>query len=100
VFLRAGAGTDLLLVVGGLVTIVPLLLFASSLRLIPLSTIGILQYISPSLQFLLGVLLYHEPFGRAQLVGFAAVWAALAGFTIDGVWSSRAPRLQPSHSAR
>jgi chloramphenicol-sensitive protein RarD len=100
VFLRAGAGTDVLLVVGGLVTIVPLLLFASSLRLIPLSTIGILQYISPSLQFLLGVLLYHEPFGRAQLVGFAAVWAALAGFTIDGVWSSRAPRLQPSHSSR
>ena len=100
VFLRAGAGTDVLLVVGGLVTIVPLLLFASSLRLIPLSTVGILQYISPSLQFLLGVLLYHEPFGRAQLVGFAAVWAALAGFTIDGVWSSRVPRLQPSHSAR
>ena len=85
---------------GGLVTIVPLLLFASSLRLIPLSTVGILQYISPSLQFLLGVLLYHEPFGRAQLVGFIAVWAALAGFTIDSVWLSRAPRLEPSPSAR
>ena len=100
VFLRQGPCTDLLLVVGGLVTIVPLLLFASSLRLIPLSTIGILQYISPSLQFLLGVLLYHEPFGRAQLVGFIAVWVALAGFTIDSVWSSRAPRLEPSPSAR
>jgi chloramphenicol-sensitive protein RarD len=100
VFLRANAATDLLLVLGGLVTIVPLLLFASSLRLIPLSTIGILQYISPSLQFLLGVLLYHEPFGRAQLVGFTAVWAALAGFTIDSVWSSRAAPLRPSHSAR
>jgi chloramphenicol-sensitive protein RarD len=100
VFLRLSPATDLLLIAGGLVTIVPLLLFASSLRLIPLSTVGILQYISPSLQFLLGVLLYHEPFGRAQLVGFVAVWAALAGFTIDGVWSSRAPRLQPSHSAR
>lgn len=100
VFIRLDPATDLLLVVGGLVTIVPLLLFASSLRLIPLSTIGILQYISPSLQFLLGVLLYHEPFGRAQLVGFMAVWAALAGFTIDSVWLSRAPRLEPSHSAR
>lgn len=100
VFLRIGQATDLLLVVGGLVTIVPLLLFASSLRLIPLSTVGILQYISPSLQFLLGVWLYHEPFGRAQLIGFVAVWAALAGFTIDSVWSSRAPALQPSHSAR
>ena len=92
VFLRQGAVTDALLVVGGLVTIVPLLLFASSLRLIPLSTVGILQYISPSLQFLLGVWLYHEPFGRAQLVGFVAVWAALAGFTIDSVWFSRAPQ--------
>ena len=100
VFLSLPPATDLLLIVGGLVTIVPLLLFASSLRLIPLSTVGILQYISPSLQFLLGVLLYHEPFGRAQLVAFMAVWAALAGFTVDGVWSSRAPRLQPSHSAR
>ena len=101
VFLRQGRpATDALLVVGGLVTIVPLLLFASSLRLIPLSTVGILQYISPSLQFLLGVLLYHEPFGRAQLVGFIAVWAALAGFTIDSVWFSRAPRLEPSPSAR
>jgi chloramphenicol-sensitive protein RarD len=89
-FMRSGLGTDLLLVVGGLVTIVPLLLFASSLRLIPLSTIGILQYISPSLQFLLGVLLYHEPFDHAQLVGFVAVWAALAGFTVDSLWSSRA----------
>ena len=100
VFLRVSPATDLLLVVGGLVTIVPLLLFASSLRLVPLSTVGILQYISPSLQFLLGVLLYREPFGRAQLVGFVAVWVALAGFTIDSVWSSRAPRLEPSHSAR
>jgi chloramphenicol-sensitive protein RarD len=100
VFLHAGAATDLLLVVGGLVTIVPLLLFASSLRLIPLSTVGMLQYISPSLQFLLGVFLYHEPFGRAQLVGFAAVWAALAAFTLDSLWSGRAARLQPAHSAR
>jgi chloramphenicol-sensitive protein RarD len=100
VFLSGSPATDLLLVVGGLVTIVPLLLFASSLRLIPLSTIGILQYISPSLQFLLGVLLYREPFGRAQLIGFTAVWVALAGFTIDSVWSSRAPRLEPSASAR
>ena len=100
VFLRASSTTNVLLIVGGLVTIVPLLLFASSIRLIPLSTIGMLQYISPTLQFLLGVLLYHEPFGRAQMVGFMAVWAAVAGFTIDSVWASRAPRLQPSHSAR
>ena len=92
--------TDVLLIVGGLVTIVPLLLFASALQLVPLSTIGILQYISPSLQFLLGVLLYREPFGAAELTGFLAVWVALFCFTIDSVWASRAPRLEPSHSAR
>lgn len=95
-FLHVGRVTDVLLVAGGLVTIVPLLLFASSLRLVPLSTVGILQYISPSLQFLLGVLVFHEPFGGAELVGFSAVWIALVGFTIDGVWASRAGRLQPS----
>jgi chloramphenicol-sensitive protein RarD len=79
---------------------VPLLLFASSIRLVPLSTVGILQYIAPSIQFLLGVLVYHEPFGRAELVGFSAVWIALVGFTIDGLWAARAIRLQPSHSTR
>lgn len=90
VFLQTSRTTDVLLVAGGLVTIVPLLLFASSLRVVPLSTVGILQYISPSIQFLLGVLLYREPFGRAELVGFSAVWIALAGFTIDGLWATRA----------
>jgi chloramphenicol-sensitive protein RarD len=95
VFLRTAISTDVLLVVGGLVTIVPLLLFASALRLVPLTTVGILQYISPSLQFLLGVALYREPFGRAQLLGFSAVWVALAVFAVDGVWASRGPRLDP-----
>ena len=100
VFLQYARVTDFLLVAGGLVTIVPLLLFASSIRLVPLSTVGILQYIAPSIQFLLGVLVYHEPFGRAELVGFSAVWIALVGFTIDGLWAARAHRLQPPHSTR
>ena len=100
VFLQDARVTDFLLVAGGLVTIVPLLLFASSLRLVPLSTVGILQYIAPSIQFLLGVLVYHEPFGRAELVGFSAVWLALVGFTIDGLWATRAHRFRPSHSTR
>ncbi len=89
-FLHVTRATDFLLIAGGLVTIVPLLLFASSLRLVPLSTVGILQYVAPSIQFLLGVLVFHEPFGRAELVGFSAVWIALVGFTIDGLWASRA----------
>jgi chloramphenicol-sensitive protein RarD len=82
------SATDGYLVLGGLVTVVPLLLFASAVQLVPLSTAGILQYISPSIQFLLGVLLYHEPFGSAQLRGFVAVWVALVVFAADGVWSS------------
>ncbi len=83
--------TDGYLLLGGLVTVVPLLLFASAVQRVPLSTMGILQYISPSIQFLLGTLLYHEPFGPAQLRGFIAVWVALAGFTADGLWARRAP---------
>jgi chloramphenicol-sensitive protein RarD len=71
------------------VTVVPLVLFASAVQQVPLSTAGILQYISPSIQFLLGVLLYHEPFGGAQLRGFVAVWVALVVFATDGVWSNR-----------
>jgi chloramphenicol-sensitive protein RarD len=88
-FLSGMPVTDGYLVLGGLVTVVPLLLFASAVQLVPLSTVGILQYISPSIQFLLGVLLYHEPFGAAQLRGFVAVWVALVLFAADGLWSSR-----------
>jgi chloramphenicol-sensitive protein RarD len=88
-FLSGMSVTDGYLVLGGLVTVVPLVLFASAVQLVPLSTVGILQYIAPSIQFLLGVLLYHEPFGTAQLRGFIAVWVALVLFAVDGVWSSR-----------
>ncbi len=64
----------------GVVTTVPLLLFASSARRIPLSLIGILQYIAPTLQFLLGVFVFHEAVSAQALAGFAAVWVALALF--------------------
>jgi chloramphenicol-sensitive protein RarD len=90
-FLRLSASTDALLAAGGLVTIVPLVLFASSLRLVPLTTVGILQYLSPSLQFVLGVALYHEPFGSAQLLGFGSVWVALVLFAVDGVRAGERP---------
>ena len=88
-FLRAGAGTDLLLVSSGLVTIVPLLFFAASVRRVPLSLVGLLQYIAPTIQLVLGVLVFHEPFTRAQLVGFSFVWLALAVFAVDGVRARR-----------
>jgi len=84
-FLRSGATTDLLLVAGGIVTVVPLLLFATAVRRIPLSVVGILQYIAPTIQLLLGVFAFKEPFTRAQVSGFGLVWVGLVIFTIDSL---------------
>jgi chloramphenicol-sensitive protein RarD len=84
-FLRSGVASDVVLVGGGPVTIGPLLLFASAVRRVPLTLVGLLQYISPTIQFFLGVFLYREPFTRSQLVGFAMVWTALAVFSVDSL---------------
>lgn len=70
----------------GIVTAVPLLLFAIGARRLPLSTMGILQYLSPSIQFGLGVWLYHEPFDHVRFMGFIAIWTALAIYTLEGVY--------------
>jgi chloramphenicol-sensitive protein RarD len=91
-FLHTGLASDLLLVGGGLVTIGPLLLFATAVRRIPLSVVGLLQYIAPTIQFLLGVFLYHEPFSRTQLIGFTIVWIALVIFSVEGLRSRGLPR--------
>jgi chloramphenicol-sensitive protein RarD len=80
--------TSLLLVLAGVITSLPFLLFASAARSIPLYMVGILQYIAPTGQFLLGVLLYREPFTPAQLVGFGIIWAALAFYWLEG-WQAR-----------
>jgi chloramphenicol-sensitive protein RarD len=77
--------TRLLLAAAGPITAIPLLLFASGARQIPLSVLGLLQYLSPTLQFLLGVWLFHEPFTAERLVGFALIWAALALFALEGL---------------
>ena len=85
----------------GLVTTVPLLMFASAAQRIPLSTVGILQYITPTLQFLLGVFLYHEPFNLSLLIGFSIVWLALIIFWGKAIWraaSRAACRLPPDDS--
>jgi len=74
---------DLLLVAAGLVTALPLLWFNTAAQLLPLSTLGFLQYLSPTGQFLLAVLAYGEPLTRDRLVAFACIWAALAIFTVD-----------------
>jgi chloramphenicol-sensitive protein RarD len=81
-----------LLIGTGLITTVPLLLFASAARRIPLTLVGILQYIAPTMQFLIGVFVYHEPFNGEQLIGFGMVWASLILFSIEGAWVARDTR--------
>lgn len=88
-FLHGGAVSDGLLIGTGLVTTLPLLMFASAAQRIPLAMVGILQYIAPTLQFLIGVLIYKEPFSQAQAVGFGTVWLALALFAAEGALARR-----------
>lgn len=90
---HADLKTHLLLVGTGLVTATPLLLFARGARRIRLSTAGILQFITPTGMFLLGVLAYGEPLDRARLVAFILIWIALAIYAVEGVlWSRRLSR--------
>jgi chloramphenicol-sensitive protein RarD len=88
-FLHGGWWNGLLLIFGGVVTAVPLIGFAYGVRRIPLSVVGLLQYIAPSIQFLIGVFVFKEDFGANQAVGFAAIWVGLAVFASDGLWRSR-----------
>lgn len=89
-FVHAGLLSDVLLVGAGPVTTIPLWLFAAAARRIPLSQIGLLQYIGPTLQFSLGVAVYREPFSATRLIGFGIVWLALAIYTIEGAVVRRA----------
>lgn len=89
-FGNAGAGHAALLVVSGIATAVPLLLFAAAARRIPLSTVGLLQYLTPLMQLSIGVFVYGEPMPPARLAGFAIVWLALAVFTVDMLRHARA----------
>lgn len=81
-----------LLALAGVVTAVPLLLFADAARKLRLATIGFLQCIGPTVQFLLAVLLFDEPFGRAQAVTFALIWTAVAVYSADSLRGHRAGR--------
>ena len=86
--------TRWLLIAAGPITAIPLLLFASGARQIPLSILGLLQYLGPTIQFLLGVLLFKEAFTNERLVGFALIWAALVLFAGEGLIRSRQSRSQ------
>ena len=83
-------GTDMLLILGGAVTAVPLLLFTAAAKRLPYSTLGFLQYVAPSLQFLLAVLVFGEAFTTAHAICFGAIWTALVIFAWEGVRKARA----------
>lgn len=84
-----GIGLDVLLIISGALTALPLIGFAYAVRRVPLSVVGLMQYLAPTLQFLIGVLVFHEAFDRDRAIGFVFIWAALAMFATEGLWRSR-----------
>lgn len=86
---QGGAALTALLISTGLVTLTPLLLFAAAATRLPLSTVGLLQYITPTAQFLLGVFYFGETMSASRWIGFGLVWAALVVLTVTGLRSSR-----------
>jgi chloramphenicol-sensitive protein RarD len=89
-----GAGHSVLLAGAGVVTAIPLMCFGAAATRLPLTVIGLLQYLTPTMQFLLGVGLRHEPMPAARLVGFCLVWCALAVLTADLLRGGGRPALQ------
>jgi len=88
-FASHGVDHTLLLVSAGVITAIPLLAFAGAAARVPLSRLGLMQYITPTMQFLIGVLVRHEPLPIGRLVGFGLVWVALAVFTVDTATNRR-----------
>jgi chloramphenicol-sensitive protein RarD len=83
-FLHSTPVASLLMVGAGVITAVPLLMFAAATQRIPLSLVGILQYIAPTMYFFIGVLMYHEPLTMERLIGFVIIWVALAIYAVEG----------------
>jgi len=92
VFTHTGALVDGLLLAGGIVTSVPLVLFAYGARRVPFSTIGILQFIAPSMQLACGLIVFNEPFESARATGFALIWIGLAIYAGNALWRARPAR--------
>jgi chloramphenicol-sensitive protein RarD len=88
-----GAGHALLLASSGVITALPLLLFSAAARRLPLSLVGMLQYLAPVLQFLVGLLVFHEHMPPARWVGFSLVWLALVVLSVDALRALRGARL-------
>jgi chloramphenicol-sensitive protein RarD len=98
-FGHSSAGVNALLIGCGAITAVPLVLFAVGTRLIPYSTVGLLLYITPTLQLFCGIYLYHEAFAGARAIGFALIWVALMIYAGDGVWRAHRGRLREQAAA-
>jgi chloramphenicol-sensitive protein RarD len=84
--------TSLLLAGTGIITVIPLLWFADAAQRIPLSMMGVIQYIAPTLMFFLGIAIFHEDFNADKLVGFALIWAALLVYWMTSMRAARRPR--------
>ncbi len=91
-FMSASLGIEVLLALAGPITAIPLLLFAAGARRIPLSMLGLIQYVTPTLQLLIGVAIYREPFSIVQLIGYGAIWIALAVYSLEGLWRTQRRR--------
>lgn len=83
-----------LLSLSGLVTTIPLLLFVAAARRLRLTTLGFIQYLTPTLHFLLAVVAFGEPFSRAQVISFACIWTAVALYSIDSLRAARRHELE------
>ncbi len=93
-FLHSDVKTNGLLAFSGVATALPLLFFAAAARRLTLSVLGVVQYFAPTIQFLLGVWLYNEPFNFTRLIGFVFIWAGLALFTAEGLRHRKRTRLR------
>jgi chloramphenicol-sensitive protein RarD len=89
---HSGGVIDAMLVAAGPITAVPLFLFAFGARLIPYSAMGLIQYVAPSLQLALGLLVFGESLEHSRAVGLALIWVGLAIYTVDGIWRTRPKR--------
>ena len=99
-FTNHGVGHVALMVLSGVVTALPLLLFAAAAQRLPLVTMGLLFYLTPAMQLMWGVVVGHEPMPPARWLGFALIWVALAVFSADALWRTRVDRAAVESSYR
>lgn len=99
-FMHVSLSLDAFFVLAGLVTALPLVLFVAASKRLPLSTVGLMFYLTPTLQFLLGLLAYNETITLGEWLGFVLIWMALVIFTLDGRRAERALPSAPMHQSQ